>query len=64
MSRGTCKECPWVRQGELDKAYVRHSKKHEKKHNCHMLSSDKEFWDADDETVCIGCEQHFENDKE
>ena len=44
---------------------VGHSMKHDKSHNCHMISPDKRggLWETKEETKCIGRKQ-FEKQQE
>ena len=42
-----CKECPWVVRNKNNDTIIIHSKKWNKKHNCHMKIKDtnKKLWD-------------------
>ena len=37
----TCKECPWVVRNQFNDMIIKHSKKYDKSHNCHMIPQDK-----------------------
>jgi hypothetical protein len=51
-----CKECPWVIRNRNNDSIVNHSKKWDKKHNCHMLINDtnKKLWTDNPEFQCVG----------
>jgi len=51
-----CKECPWVVRNKNNDTIVNHSKKWNKKHNCHMKIKDtnKKLWDHFPEFQCRG----------
>jgi hypothetical protein len=51
-----CKECPWVVKNKHNEMITNHSIKHNKPHNCHMISPEKRggLWDVKEETKCIG----------
>lgn len=51
-----CKECPWVVRNKNNDTIVNHSKKWDKKHNCHMKikGSNKTLWGVSPKTQCVG----------
>ena len=64
MDRGilikNCKECPWVVKSNNNKIVVNHSKRHNKKHNCHM-SKGLKLWDDNPTCQCYGNKKYLEN---
>lgn len=54
--KNCCKECPWVVKNNNNESIVKHSKKWNKKHNCHMLIKNKnvKLWDNFPEFQCVG----------
>lgn len=56
MCKKPCKECPWVVNNRNNNAIVDHSRKWQKKHNCHMLIKSKELpmWDHNPTYQCLG----------
>jgi len=51
-----CKECPWVVRNKNNDTIINHSKRLNKKHNCHMLitGTNKKLWTLDPEFECFG----------
>tara|TARA_R110000822_G_scaffold3784_3_gene16315 strand:+ start:384 stop:566 length:183 start_codon:yes stop_codon:yes gene_type:complete len=51
-----CKECPWVVRNKNNDTIIIHSKKWNKKHNCHMKIKDtnKKLWDHFPKFQCYG----------
>jgi len=51
-----CKECPWVVRNKNNDCIVNHSKKWDKKHNCHMKirGTNKKLWDVNPVFQCEG----------
>ncbi len=51
-----CKECPWVVRNKNNDTIVNHSKKWNKKHNCHMKIKGKNIpiWDSFPTFQCVG----------
>lgn len=51
-----CKECPWIVRNKNNDSIVNHSKKWDKKHNCHMLinGTNKKLWEDNPEFQCVG----------
>lgn len=47
-----CKECPWVIENNHNKKFTEFIKKHNKKHNCHMLN--KNIYDINENELCKG----------
>ena len=56
MCKKPCKECPWVISNKNNNAIIDHSRKWQKKHNCHMLIKGKgiSIWDTISELQCVG----------
>lgn len=56
MCKKPCKECPWVVNNRNNNTIVNHSKKWNKKHNCHMLIKDTDInlWDNFPKFQCVG----------
>ena len=61
MTKKTCKECPWVVRNRHNDTIVKHSKEHNKKHNCHMIPFEKSggLWDMKKECQCVGNREHM-----
>jgi len=53
--RQQCKECPWVVKSKNNDSFIKHSKKHNKSHNCHMIT--KDVWNTKKECECVGYEK-------
>lgn len=47
-----CKECPWVVDNRHNRTITNHSKRLNKKHNCHMVT--KDIWDENKGCQCVG----------
>jgi hypothetical protein len=57
MCEKPCKECPWTIRNHFNDMIINHSKKHNKPHNCHMISPDKRggLWEIKKEkNICNG----------
>jgi hypothetical protein len=61
MTKKPCKECPWVVENRHNQTIKNHSIKHEKRHNCHMISYEKSggLWDIKKEYQCVGNKQYM-----
>lgn len=57
MNRKTCKECPWTVNNIHNNKFIEFIKKHNKKHNCHMLN--KKMYDVNESQLCEGFKQQF-----
>jgi len=59
----SCKECPWVIKNKNNDSITNHSKKFNKKHNCHMLIKDKDIklWDTFPKFQCVGNKLFLDN---
>ena len=56
----SCKECPWTVRNHFNDMIINHSKKHNKPHNCHMISPDKRggLWEVKEKkNICNGRKQ-------
>ena len=51
-----CKECPWVNKTENNLKFIGYAKRHNKTHNCHMISPSKRgvVWDTKEDCICVG----------
>jgi hypothetical protein len=51
-----CKECPWVVKTQNNINLIKHSKQHNRSHNCHMVNYTKSggLWDTKKEFECVG----------
>ena len=51
-----CKECPWMVRNKNNDSIISHSKRFNKKHNCHMKIKDTEeqLWDQKPKHQCVG----------
>lgn len=58
-----CKECPWVVKNNNNDSITNHSKKWNKKHNCHMLIRDNNIslWDNFPKFQCVGNKKELSN---
>lgn len=52
MARIQCVECPWKVKNSNNTSITEFSNKHNKQHNCHMISRD--LWNINKKHVCIG----------
>lgn len=57
MTKKTCRECPWVVENKHNQTIRKHSIKHKKRHNCHMIPYEKSggLWEYKEEFKCNGC---------
>jgi len=51
-----CIECPWKVRNRNNDVFVSHSKKHDKPHNCHMLTND--VWNCKPSIECAGYKKY------
>ena len=59
----SCKECPWVVDSENNRNFTEHSKRHKKKHNCHMVKSEdreNKLWTDTPTHQCQGNKDYLE----
>ncbi len=56
MINKECKECPWKIRNNNNDNIINHSKKWNKKHNCHILIKDTNInlWDNFPKFQCVG----------
>ena len=47
-----CVECPWKVKSSNNTSITEFSKKHDKQHNCHMVS--KDLWNINKKLICVG----------
>ena len=52
MVKKQCKECPWKVKSQNNTSITTFAKKHNKQHNCHMVT--KNLWDVKEKCVCVG----------
>ena len=52
MVKKQCKECPWKVKSQNNTSITTFAKKHNKQHNCHMVT--KNLWDVKEECMCVG----------
>jgi len=55
-----CKECPWVVKSGNNEVFTEHSKRHKKKHNCHMVKGSNKLWDDNPTHQCVGNKKYLE----
>lgn len=58
-----CKECPWNVKSKNNTIFTEHSIRHNKKHNCHMIPSEKigNVWDCNGKYQCVGNKLFLKN---
>ena len=57
-----CIECPWVVRNKNNDNFIEHSKRHNKKHNCHMkLPKDGGVWEIKEDNQCTGNKNFLNN---
>ena len=61
MKKGCCKECPWVVKNRHNESITSHSKRLDKPHNCHMITSD--IWNSKEETICKGYKKYKDENR-
>lgn len=54
--RKCCNECPWKIRNRNNDIFIEHSKKHDRSHNCHMLTND--VWSTYPSLECVGYRNH------
>ena len=61
MKKKHCKECPWVVRNKHNDSIVNHSKRLNKKHNCHTTPKEKSggMWDVKSKYQCVGSVGYF-----
>ncbi len=52
MVKKHCKECPWKVKSSNNTSITTFAKKHNKQHNCHIIS--KNLWDVKNDCMCVG----------
>ena len=57
----SCKECPWVVRNNNNNNFIKHSKKYNKEHNCHMIPKDKisGVWEYDERYQCYNNKKYL-----
>ena len=56
-----CVECPWKVRNKNNDVFIQHSIKHDKPHNCHMLTTD--VWNVDLKKECAGFKSYKDGNK-
>lgn len=56
-----CKECPWVVKNKHNDSIVNHSKRFNKKHNCHMMVDHvgDTLWSENPKCQCVGNKEYL-----
>jgi len=60
--RKQCSECPWKVKSQNNESITSHSKRLNKKHNCHMMLSKNDsnsLWDVKKDYICIGARENI-----
>lgn len=60
--KSCCKECPWKVRNNNNNVFIGHSKKFNKKHNCHMIPSEVTggVWEIKEQYQCLGNKKFLE----